>query len=56
MVCLSQTARRLAMATYSRDGAICMWPKASQQQWCNQGSVMEAQSSESRLRAAVKGV
>ena len=27
-VCPSQTARQLASATYSRDGVICIWPRA----------------------------
>ena len=28
VVCPSQTTRQLASATYSRDGVICIWPRA----------------------------
>ena len=28
VVCPRQTARQLASATYSRDGVICIWPRA----------------------------
>ena len=28
VVCPSQTTRQLALATYSRDGVICIWPRA----------------------------